>query len=167
MLEKTGFAFTGERLDEQDGIPITVSRWALPLAAAAAAHAIQRAFVRRDFLLAHGVLSRDCVFHSPVLAVPCRFPDMLRDIGAAMTAVMKDVVYEPDPAFGDYVAPHLRGRHAERAFEAVQLLRVDDSGHLSHLTMMIRPLAALIELAQAMQNELPPELLEQHAPEEA
>lgn len=167
VLEKAGFKYTGEHLDEHNGVAITVSRWELRLGAAAVAAAIQRAFVSRDFSLAHDALSADCVFHSPALASPWRSRSIVQRVGAAMTAIMKDVVYDGEPAFGDPTALHLRARHHERAFEAVQLLRVNDDGRLYELTMMIRPLAALLELGQAMHDALPRELLERHAGEQS
>jgi hypothetical protein len=55
-----------------------------------------------------------------------------------------------------------RARHGDVRFEGALFAQLDAEGLIAQWTMMVRPLRALAQLAEAMRATLEPELLRAH-----
>jgi SnoaL-like domain len=95
-------------------------------------------------------LSPDVVFRSPILTTPFVGPDEVRDVFAVVLAEFKELTYTDDLA-GDGIRVHfftttVRGRDVE----GVQRLRLDPDGKVREITVIVRPIAGLAAVANAI-----------------
>ncbi|ODQ90585.1 hypothetical protein BHQ18_10720 [Mycolicibacterium flavescens] len=98
----------------------------------------------------------DVVFHSPVVFTPYRGRDALRPILAAVMEVFEDFRYVREigaPDSPDH-ALVFQARVGDKDLEGCDFLRVDESGAISELTVMVRPMSATLTLADRMKARL-------------
>ena len=131
-------------------------------AAATAAAAFQLAFTERDFAPAAATLADDVAFRSPVLARPWRTRPVLEQLGPSMVGVFGDVRFAPPVAGGNRAYLSWTGTVGELEAEGALVLEVAESGEVTDLAILIRPLSALQAVAAAMGAALDPQLLAAH-----
>ncbi|ATB34623.1 hypothetical protein CYFUS_000030 [Cystobacter fuscus] len=110
-----------------------------------------------DFTALGDLLADDVVFRSPVAFRPYQGRAVVAAILRGVGRVFTDFRYVRELADAD-------GRGSALVFETVvngvsvhglDLIRLDDAGRISELTVMVRPLSAANALAQAMAAEFP------------
>ena len=124
----------------------------------AAADAVQRwrrAGETGDATAAAACLAPDVVLISP-LTDQFRFSgrEQVRAVLDAVFAVVDDFVFDGAVGEGQTRTLLCRGRVGGQVLEEVQLLRLDDAGLISEITLFCRPLPALTALMQALGPEL-------------
>jgi hypothetical protein len=128
----------------------------------AALDAAEAALTQEDFTQLGAVLHEDVVLHSPALDDPWRGRPSVSAIGSAIAEVIEDARITGRFETGATGVLRFRGHHGGTPFEGVQILHVDEHAQVDEVTLAIRPLGALIELARAMRDALPPALLAGH-----
>ncbi len=110
-----------------------------------------------DFAAAGDLLAENVVFRSPVTFRPYEGRPIVAAIIRGVGRVFEDFRYVRELADED-------GRGSALVFEAVvdgvslngiDLIRLDDAGLISELTVLVRPLSAANALAQAMGEQFP------------
>jgi hypothetical protein len=100
-------------------------------------------------------LAAEVTFRSPVVYRPYEGREAVATVLRAVTRVFEQFEYvqrleAPDGA----VALIFKARVGEREIDGLDLLRFDDDGQVSELTVMVRPLSGITALAEAMAEEL-------------
>lgn len=110
-----------------------------------------------DFAAAGDLLAEDVVFRSPVAFRPYEGRPIVAAIIRGVGRVFENFRYVRELADED-------GRGSALVFEAVvdgvslngiDLIRLDEAGLISELTVLVRPLSAANALAQAMGEQFP------------
>jgi hypothetical protein len=127
-----------------------------------AADAWITAFRTRDFGPAAAVLADDVAFRSPVLARPWRGRAVLEQLGPAMVRVFGDATFTARAEAGSTAFLLFEGRVAELDAEGVLVLETDDDDRVAGMAILIRPLTALMAVAERMGAAVDPELLAGH-----
>jgi hypothetical protein len=100
-------------------------------------------------------LSPDIVLSSPLTdQFRLEGTGQLRDFLAAAFAAVEDIRFHTQTGQDDTYALVYRARVGSQPFEEAQLLRFDDTAHLTEITLFGRPMPALT----ALMNTLGPEL---------
>ena len=107
-----------------------------------------------DMDAAVALLADDVVFHSPVVFKPYRGRAAVGVILRAVVEVFEDFTYVREITDGPDQALVFTARVGDRQLEGLDLLRLDDSGAIAELTVMIRPLQGVLALAEAMKAKL-------------
>jgi hypothetical protein len=111
----------------------------------------------RDFAALGDLLAEDVVFRSPVAFKPYAGRPVVSAILRAVGRVFEDFRYVRELVDED-------GRGSALVFETlvdgvqvngIDLIRLDDAGLISELTVMVRPLSAANALATAMAAQFP------------
>ncbi|HEX2435244.1 MAG TPA: nuclear transport factor 2 family protein [Solirubrobacterales bacterium] len=115
----------------------------------------ERAVEARDPDAIAGALAAEVTFRSPVVYRPYEGREAVATVLRAVTRVFEQFEYvqrleAPDGA----VALIFKARVGEREIDGLDLLRFDDDGQVSELTVMVRPLSGITALAEAMAEEL-------------
>jgi SnoaL-like protein len=100
------------------------------------------------------LLADDVVFHSPVVFRPYQGREAVGTILRAVVEVFEDFEYVREIADGPDQALVFRARIGDRQLEGLDLLRLDRSGAITELTVMVRPLQGVLALAEAMKAKL-------------
>lgn len=104
------------------------------------------------------LLAPDVVFRSPVVFKPYVGRDAVRPILQAVAQVLEDLRYVREIGTPDATDQALvfhasiGGRHVE----GCDFLQVGETGSITELAVMVRPLSAVIALAEAMNARLVP-----------
>jgi SnoaL-like domain len=119
-------------------------------------HPFRRAIEARDVDAAVALLREDVVFHSPVVFTPYQGREALRRILEAVATVFEDFRYVREIGADDANDHALvfEARVGDKQLEGCDLIQVDDTGAISELTVMVRPLSAALALADAMKAQL-------------
>jgi hypothetical protein len=119
-------------------------------------HPFRRAIEARDIDAAVALLREDVVFRSPVVYTPYRGRDAVRPILDAVVMVFEDFRYVREIGADDARDHALvfEARVADRRLEGCDFIQLDDEGAISELTVMVRPLSAMLTLADAMKARL-------------
>ena len=119
-------------------------------------HPFRAAVEGRDLAAAVALLAEDVVFRSPVVFTPYRGRDAVGPILHAVSEVFEDFRYVREvgaPEQPDHVLV-FRARVGAMEIEGIDLLHTADDGSIDELTVMVRPLKAVLALAEAMQAKL-------------
>lgn len=110
----------------------------------------------QDIEAAIALLSDDVVFHSPIAFTPYRGREAVGMVLRAVIQVFEDFRYVRE--IGAPGAPDqalvFRTRIGERQVEGCDFLHLDESGAITELTVMVRPLNGALALAEAMKAKL-------------
>jgi hypothetical protein len=99
-------------------------------------------------------LAEDVVFRSPIVFRPYEGREAVATILGAVVRVFEDFRYVEHFDRGDAAALIFHAKVGDRELDGLDLLRFDDSGQVTELTVMVRPLSAANALAEAMQARL-------------
>lgn len=108
----------------------------------------------KDMDAAVALLADDVVFHSPVVFRPYQGRAAVGAVLRAVVEVFEDFEYVREITDGPDQALVFRARVGDRQLEGLDLLRLDESGAIAELTVMIRPLQGVLALADAMKAKL-------------
>lgn len=119
-------------------------------------HPFRRAIEARDLDAAVALLHEDVVFKSPVVFRPYQGREALRLILGAVLKVFEDFRYVREIGADDARDHALvfEARVGDKQLEGCDFIRLDDDGLISEFTVMVRPLAATLALADAMKAQL-------------
>jgi limonene-1,2-epoxide hydrolase len=101
-------------------------------------------------------LRDDVVFHSPVVFQPYQGREAVRPILAAVIEVFEDFRYvrEIGAAETRDHALVFTARVGDKEIEGCDFVRLDEAGAIKELTVMVRPLSAMLTLAEMMKTRL-------------
>lgn len=110
----------------------------------------QRAVAARDLDALTGALSPDVVFRSPVVYRPYEGREVVAKILEAVTRVFEQFEYVQRFEADGAEALIFRARVGDRELDGMDLLRLDEHGLVSELTVMVRPMSGMHALAERM-----------------
>jgi hypothetical protein len=113
-------------------------------------HAFRAAVEARDHDAMCAALAPGVQFHSPVAFRPFDGREATAGVLAAITSVFEDFEYTDELEAGDSVALLFRARVGDKAVEGIDYLRLDGEGLIEEFTVMLRPLSAIIAVAERM-----------------
>lgn len=93
-------------------------------------------------------------FRSPAVHAPYDGRDVVMFILATVVTVFEDFSYVMAVREGDTEVLRFRARVGEREVDGVDIVRYDEDGLVTELSVMIRPLSALTAVQQAMASAL-------------
>ncbi len=119
-------------------------------------HPFRAAIEAQDLDAAVALLREDVVFRSPVVFTPYEGRDVLRQILAAVMDVFQDFRYVREIG-DDGARDHalvFEARVGEKQLQGCDFIQLDDDGAIKELTVMVRPMQAMLALAAAMKERL-------------
>jgi SnoaL-like protein len=119
------------------------------------AHAAFRAAVEagdHDGMVA--ALAPDAVLNSPVSFKPFQGRETVSKLFAILLETFEDFSYTDEFETDGKAALVFRARIGDRELQGLDLFRFDADGQIAELTVMIRPLSAVIALAEAVGPKL-------------
>jgi hypothetical protein len=119
-------------------------------------HPFRAAIEAGDVAAAVASLSDDVVFRSPVVFRPYQGRDAVAPILHAVSRVFEDFRYTREigaPDAADHVLV-FRARVGEIEVEGSDFLHLNEDGSIDELVVMVRPLTAVLALAEAMKARL-------------
>ncbi|MDG5485137.1 nuclear transport factor 2 family protein [Mycolicibacterium gadium] len=119
-------------------------------------HPFRAAIEARDLDAAVALLREDVVFRSPVVFTPYEGREALRQILAAVIDVFEDFRYirEIGAAGAADHALVFEARVGDKQVQGCDFIHVDADGLIDEFTVMVRPLQAMLALAEAMKARL-------------
>jgi hypothetical protein len=114
----------------------------------------ERAIEARDLDALVAALAPDVVFRSPVVYRPYEGREVTAKILEAVTRVFDDFEYVQRLDGDGEAALIFKARVGDREVDGLDLLRFDEDGLVSELTVMVRPMSGVQALAAAMGEEL-------------
>ena len=113
-------------------------------------HPFREAVEAGDIEAGLELFAEDATLDSPVAFKPFVGIEQVGVVLRAVFETFEDFRYT-DELDGDGVhALIFNARVGEKSVQGLDLIRMDDSGRITNLTVMIRPLSGLIALAEAM-----------------
>ena len=114
-------------------------------------HPFRAAVEARDIDAGLELFAEDATLDSPVAFKPFVGIEQVSVVLRAVIETFEDFHYtdEFENADGSH-ALIFRARVGDKSVEGLDLIRTDDSGQITNLTVMVRPLSGLIALAEAM-----------------
>ncbi len=119
-------------------------------------HPFRKAIEARDLDAAVALLHEDVVFRSPVVFTPYEGREALRQILAAVIDVFEDFRYLREIG-ADGARDHalvFEARVGDKQVQGCDFIHLDDDGAITEFTVMVRPLQAMLALAEAMKARL-------------
>ena len=113
-----------------------------------------RAVLARDMTAMAGLLHPDATFHSPAVFRPYEGRDAVLLVLTAATRTIEDFSYTAEASGPGVDVLKFRGRAGRYEIEGVDIVTTDDGGHITDVTVMVRPLRGLEALVAAMQQAL-------------
>lgn len=113
-------------------------------------HPFRAAVEERDFGAAIALFADDATLDSPVAFKPFVGIEAVGVVLRAVAETFEDFHYTDEFASDSSHALVFRARVGDKSVEGLDLIRTDDSGQITNLTVMVRPLSGLIALAEAM-----------------
>ncbi|WP_099041518.1 nuclear transport factor 2 family protein [Mycobacterium neglectum] len=120
------------------------------------AHPFRAAIEARDLDAAVALLRDDVVFRSPVVFTPYQGRAALRQILAAVMDVFQDFRYVREIG-ADGARDHalvFEARLGDKQLQGCDFISFDDDGAIAEFTVMVRPMQAMLALAEAMKERL-------------
>jgi len=119
-------------------------------------HPFRAAVEASDIEAALALLSDDVVFRSPVVFKAYHGRDAVAPILHAVLQVFEDFRYVREVGSPDGVDHVLmfRARIGDREVDGSDFLHMDEQGLIGELTVMVRPMSAMVALAEAMSARL-------------
>ena len=108
----------------------------------------------KDFSDIDDLLAEDIVFRSPAVFKPYEGRDLVKAILGAVVQVFEDFRYLDQVEGDDRAVLIFEARVGDRELQGVDILRFDDEGRVSELTVMVRPMSGLNALAEEMGRRL-------------
>ena len=119
------------------------------------AHAEFRAAVEAaDHAAMVAALAPDAVLRSPVSFKPFEGPEAVAGLFAILLETFEDFRYIDEFEADGKAALVFQARVGDREVEGLDLLRFDAQGRIRELTVMVRPLSALVALGEAVGPKL-------------
>jgi hypothetical protein len=119
-------------------------------------HRFRAAIEARDLDAAVALLREDVIFRSPVVFTPYEGRDAVRHILQAVMEVFEDFRYVREigtPDARDH-ALVFEARVGGKQLEGCDFIQLDDEGAIQEFTVMVRPMQAMLALAEAMNARL-------------
>lgn len=119
-------------------------------------HPFRAAIEARDLDAALALVREDVVFRSPVVFTPYEGREALRQILTAVIDVFEDFRYTREIG-ADGAADHalvFEARVGDKQVQGCDFIHVDADGAIDEFTVMVRPLQAMLALAEAMKARL-------------
>lgn len=119
-------------------------------------HPFRAAIEARDLDAAVALLRGDVVFRSPVVFTPYEGREALRQILGAVFEVFEDFRYVREIG-ADGARDHalvFEARVGDKQLQGCDFIQLDDDGAIEELTVMVRPMQAMLALAEAMRARL-------------
>jgi SnoaL-like domain len=114
-------------------------------------HPFREAVEARDIDAGLALFAEDATLDSPVAFKPFVGIDAVSVVLRAVFETFEDFHYTDELGGEDGVHTLVfSARVGDKSVQGLDLLRMDDSGRITNLTVMIRPLSGLIALAEAM-----------------
>src|SRR3954465_14120735 len=107
-------------------------------------HSFRAAVEGRDLDGLRAALHPDVLFHSPVVFRPYEGRERVMELLGHVISVLEDFRYTDELTGVDSVGLVFKGRVGDRDVQGWDLLRIDRSGLVTELTVMVRPLSAVI-----------------------
>jgi hypothetical protein len=119
-------------------------------------HPFRVAIETGDLDAALALVHDDVVFKSPVVFTPYEGREALRRILSAVVEVFEDFRYVREIGAEDARDHALvfEARVGDKHLEGCDFIRRDDDGVITELTVMVRPMKAMLALAEAMKARL-------------
>jgi hypothetical protein len=105
----------------------------------------QRIFLQRDWEALPEILADDVTFHTPVDAVPLRGKEAFVDSLQKSFSIFENFEYARDFKGSDGHALEFRGSIGGVAFTGIDIMRLDETGKVTDLVVMIRPISAMMK----------------------
>jgi hypothetical protein len=118
------------------------------------AHPFRAAIEARDPEAAIALLHPDVQFSSPAVFKPYVGADVVGLVLRNVVEVLEDFHYTGEVSDGTRTVLFFSARVGDRTVEGIDDLVVDDSGRITHLRVMMRPLSGLTAVAEAMGRRL-------------
>ena len=115
-------------------------------------HPFRAAVETQDFDAAIALFAEDATLDSPVAFKPFAGIEQVEFVLRAVSETFEDFRYT-DEFVNEEEGTHalvFRARVGDKSVEGLDLIRHDDSGQITNLTVMVRPLSGLTALAEAM-----------------
>ncbi|TCN44650.1 SnoaL-like protein [Kribbella orskensis] len=119
-------------------------------------HPFRTAVEARDLDAMVDLLTEDVIFRSPVVFKPYQGRAAVAPILGAVLEVFEDFRYTREIGAAD-AADHalvFQAAIGGREVEGCDFLHADETGSITELTVMVRPLSAVVALAEAMSARL-------------
>ena len=113
-------------------------------------HPFRSAVEAKDFDAALALFADDATLDSPVAFKPFVGIEQVSVVLRAVSETFEDFHYTDEFGSDNAHALIFRARVGEKSVEGLDLIRMDDSGQITNLTVMVRPMSGLIALAEAM-----------------
>ena len=120
------------------------------------AHPFRAAIEAKDLDAAVALLREDVVFRSPVVFTPYEGREALRQILAAVIDVFEDFRYVREIG-ADGAPDHalvFEARVGDKQLQGCDFIHFDADGAIDEFTVMVRPMQAMLALAEAMKARL-------------
>ena len=108
----------------------------------------------KDFAAGEHLFAPDVTFRSPVVYKPYEGREALKLLLGAVVQVFEDFRYVEQVETGNTAVLQFEARVGERSLQGVDILKFDDEGAITELTVMVRPMSGVHALAEAMQRML-------------
>ena len=119
------------------------------------AHASFRAAVEAgDHAGMVAAFAPDALLRSPVSFKPFEGREAISQLLAILLETFEDFRYTDEFEADGKAALVFRARVGDRELEGLDLIRFDEDGQIAELTVMVRPLSAVIALAEAVGPKL-------------
>ena len=116
--------------------------------------AFQSAVESKDTATIADALSPDVIFRSPAVHKPYEGRDLVLMILGAVVQVFEDFSYVGRLSDGDEEMLRFKARVGDREVDGVDIVRYGADGLVEELSVMIRPLSALVAVKDAMGAKL-------------
>lgn len=119
-------------------------------------HPFRAAIEAKDLDAAVALLHEDVVFRSPVVFTPYEGREALRQILAAVIDVFEDFRYVREIG-ADGAPDHalvFEARVDDKQLQGCDFIHFDPDGAIDEFTVMVRPMQAMLALAEAMRAKL-------------
>ena len=119
-----------------------------------AASDFREAIERRDVDGMLATLADDVVLHSPVSFKPFEGREAVAQLFEILLRTFEDFRYTDDLPGEEVHAMIFRARIGDREVEGLDLIRPGPDGRIADFTVMVRPLTAVVALAEAVGPQL-------------
>ena len=116
--------------------------------------AFRAAAEAKDFAAGEDLFAADVTFRSPVVYKPYEGREALKLLLGAVVQVFEDFRYVEQVETGNTAVLQFEARVGEKSLQGVDILKFDDEGAITELTVMVRPMSGVHALAEAMQRML-------------
>jgi hypothetical protein len=117
-------------------------------------HEFKQAIEAGDHAGMVAALAPDAVLRSPVSFKPFEGREAVAGLFAVLLATFEDFRYTDEFEADGKSALVFRARVGDRDVEGLDLIRFDADGRIAELTVMVRPMSALVALGEAVGSQL-------------